>query len=82
MPWDNAGMGTNTSTPPPADVNGQDSRTADAATVLEQFATGRPLDPAAAERVRARAAEVTEEIRRARGTVDDDTFQPLLDDEA
>jgi hypothetical protein len=75
-------MGTNTSTPPPANVNGQDLRAADAAAVLEQFATGRPLDPAAAERLRARAAEVTEDIRRAHGTVDDDTFQSLLDDEA
>jgi hypothetical protein len=55
---------------------------ADAAAVLDHLASGRPVDPAVVERVRARAAEVTERIRRDRGLVDDETFQSLLDDEA
>lgn len=55
---------------------------ADAAVVLGRLASGAPLDPAVADRVRARAERVTEGIRRARGLVDDDTFQSLLDDDA
>ena len=53
----------------------------DDVSVLEHFLSGEPLDPAVVERVRARAALVTEAIRRDRGLVDDDTFQSLLDDE-
>ncbi len=55
---------------------------ADAAAVLERLASGRPLDPGIAARVHARAERITEDIRQARGLVDDDTFQSLLDDEA
>jgi hypothetical protein len=57
-------------------------RRADAAAVLEHLVSGKPLDPAILERVRARAEQVTADIRRAHGLVDDDTFQSLLDDEA
>jgi hypothetical protein len=55
---------------------------ADAAAVLGRLGSGAPLDPAIAQRVRARAERVTEDLRRARGVVDDATFQSLLDDEA
>lgn len=54
---------------------------ADADAVLEQFAAGTPLDPVIAERVHARAEQITEDIRLTRGHIDDDTFQSLLDDE-
>lgn len=54
---------------------------ADAAAVLEQLVSGKPLDPAVVERVRARAELVTEAVRRNYGMVDDATFQSLLDDE-
>jgi len=66
------------STNPPAPA----PRSGDAAVVLEHFASGQPLDPAIVARIRARAEQVTEGIRRDRGLVDDDTFQSLLDDEA
>lgn len=66
----------------PADLDDPVVREADTAAVLEQFVSGTPLDPTIAERVHARAARVTEDIRRTRGLVDDDTFQSLLDDEA
>jgi hypothetical protein len=56
-------------------------READAAAVLERLVSGAPLDPAISERVHARAERVTEDIRRAHGLVDDNTFQSLLDDE-
>ena len=54
----------------------------DAAMALEHFATGRPLDPAVVERIRARAAQITADIEREHGLVDDETFQALLDDDA
>ena len=75
-------MSTNTPTLPRPDLDHPDSCEADAAAVLEQFASGRPLDASVAARVHARAAQVTEDIRRTRGLVDDETFQSLLDDEA
>ena len=76
-------MSTNVSTVcPPADVDDPDLRAADAAAVMEQLVSGRPLDRAVAARVRARAERVTEDLRRARGVVDDATFQSLLDDDA
>jgi hypothetical protein len=55
---------------------------ADSAAVLEQLAAGLPLDPALVERVRARAAQITAEMERRHGMVDDETFHSLLDDEA
>lgn len=57
-------------------------RGADVAAVLEHLVSGKPLDPALLERVRARAEQVTEAIRREHGLVNDDRFQSLLDDEA
>jgi hypothetical protein len=54
---------------------------ADAEAVLEHLASGRPLDPALVERVRAQAAQITADIERERGVVDDKTFQSLLDEE-
>jgi hypothetical protein len=75
-------MSTQSPTTPGTDLDDPARREADAVAVLEQFATGTPVDPAIAERVRAGAERVTEDIRRVRGLVDDDTFQSLLDDEA
>ncbi len=66
----------------PADLDDPALREADATAVLEQLVSGKPLDPAIAQRVHARAARVTETVRQTRGVVDDDTFQSLLDDEA
>ncbi len=54
----------------------------DTAAAMEHFATGRPLDPAIVERLRARAAQITADIERKHGLVDDETFQSLLDEEA
>ncbi|HKB03271.1 MAG TPA: hypothetical protein VKD90_13680 [Gemmataceae bacterium] len=48
---------------------------------MDHLTSGKPLDPATAERVRAQAEQVTADIRREHGLVDDDTFQSLLDDE-
>jgi hypothetical protein len=57
-------------------------RSMDAAAVLDHLVSGKPIDPTIMERVRARAEQVTADIRREHGLVDDDTFQSLLDDEA
>jgi hypothetical protein len=54
---------------------------ADADAVLEQFASGEPLDSSVTERVRNQAAQIVEQIRRSRGLVDEQTFQSLLDEE-
>ena len=54
---------------------------ADTAAVLEQFVSGKPLDPVVAARVHGRAARVTESVRLTRGCVDDETFQSLLDED-
>ena len=43
---------------------------------------GEPLDPEVARRLQERAATITEEIRRTRGVLDDETFGTLLDDES
>ena len=55
---------------------------ADTAAVMEHLVSGKPLDPAILDRVRARAEQVTADLRRDHGMVDDETFQSLLDDEA
>lgn len=75
-------MNTTSPAARPPDLDDPALREADAAAVLERLVSGKPLDPAIAERVRARAERVTEDIRRVHGLVDDDTFQSLLDDEA
>ncbi|MBL8792652.1 MAG: hypothetical protein JNM56_01975 [Planctomycetia bacterium] len=73
---------TTSSTTKPVDLDDPKLRGADAAAVLEHLVSGKPLDPVLQERVRARAEQVTDAIRRDRGLVDDATFQSLLDDEA
>ena len=75
-------MSTESPAVQPADQDDPGLRGADAAAVLEHFASGQPLDPALVARVRARAEQVTADIRREHGLVDDDTFHALLDDEA
>jgi len=40
-----------------------------------------PLDPEVARRVDERAARITEQVRRTRGVIDDETFQALLADD-
>jgi hypothetical protein len=72
-------------TPPAVPPPGPDDpalRAADTAAVLEHLVSGQPLDPTIVERVRARAEQVTADLRRDHGLVEDDTFQSLLDDEA
>jgi len=54
---------------------------ADEEAVLRHAFHGEPLDPEVARRVHERAARITEEIYRAHGLIDDETFQKLLDDE-
>ncbi len=55
-----------------------DSEDADFKAVLRHAFEGVPLDPEAARRVDERADRITEQIRRTRGVVDDETFQTLL----
>jgi hypothetical protein len=54
---------------------------ADAEAVYRHAFEGEPLDPEVRRRVRERAARVTEEIYRAHGLIDDETFQKLLSDD-
>ncbi|HJT31457.1 MAG TPA: hypothetical protein VJ783_05355 [Pirellulales bacterium] len=56
---------------------------ADAEAVLRHAFESQALDPQVAGRAHDRAARITEEIRRAHGIIDDDTFHDLLrvDDE-
>ena len=65
----------------PTDLDDPVLSEADTAAVFESFTSGTPLDPAIGERVRARAARITEAIRQTHGVIDDETFQRLLDDE-
>ena len=53
----------------------------DAEAVLQHAFHGKPLDPDVARRVRERAAEITERIRRTKGVIDDATFESLLEEE-
>ena len=73
-----------TTSPAVQPVGGDDASLdrADTAVALEHFANGRPLDPGVVKRLRARAEQVTADVQRDHGLVDDDTFQSLLDDEA
>ena len=75
-------MNTESITIRPGNYDDQALGEANTAAVLDLVLSGKPLDPAILERVRARAGQITEKIRRDRGLVDDDTFQLLLDDEA
>ena len=54
---------------------------ADAEAVYRHAFGGEPLDPEVGRRVHERAARVTEEIYRAHGLIDDETFQKLLSDD-
>jgi hypothetical protein len=58
-------MSTNSPKVRPADLHDPALREADALAVLEQLVIRQPLDPTIAERVHARAAQVTEDIGRA-----------------
>ena len=53
----------------------------DAEAVLQHAFHGKPLAPDVARRVRERAAEITERIRRTKGVIDDATFESLLEEE-
>ena len=54
---------------------------ADEEAVMRHVFDGSPLDPEVARRVQERGRRITEEIRRTRGLIDDETFQSLLDDD-
>jgi hypothetical protein len=58
-----------------------DSEHADTEAVLNHAFGGAPLDPEVARRVDERAAQITEQILRTRGVIDDETFQTLLADD-
>ena len=59
------------------------SEHSDTEAVLRHAFDGKPLDPEVARRVDERAARITEQVRRTRGVVDDETFQAhLADDES
>jgi hypothetical protein len=75
-------MSTESPTVQPTSPDDPALRGADTAAVLGHLVSGKPLDPAILERVRARAEQVTAGIRQDHGLVDDDRFQSLLDDEA
>lgn len=62
-----------------SDVDAQEQ--ADAGAILRHAFEGAPLDPDVSQRVRERAARITEEIRRAHGLIDDETFHNLLRDD-
>ncbi len=53
----------------------------DVEAVLQHAFHGKSLDPEVARRVRERAFQITERIRRTKGVIDDATFAELLDDE-
>ena len=72
-------MNTETATTDPL----ADSEQSDIEAVLRHAFDGMPLDPEVARRVDERAARITEQVRRTRGVIDDETFQaPLADDES
>jgi hypothetical protein len=58
-----------------------DLEKADTEVVMEHYLHGKPIDPEVGRRVRARAARVTEEIRRVHGVIDDETFNALINDD-
>jgi hypothetical protein len=58
-----------------------DSEHADTEAVLRHAFGGATLDPEVARRVDERAARITEQVRRAHGVIDDETFQLLLADD-
>ena len=58
-----------------------DSEHSDTEAVLRHAFERAPLDPEVARRVDERAARITEQVRRTRGVIDDETFQALLADD-
>jgi hypothetical protein len=62
-------------------TNTQTNVDEDAEAVLQHAFQRKPLDPDVARRVRERAAEITERIRRTKGVIDDATFESLLEEE-
>jgi hypothetical protein len=58
-----------------------DVANADAEAVFRHAFEGAPLDPEVARRVDERAARITEQVRKTRGVIDDETFQTLLADD-
>jgi len=63
------------------DPSATDLEHSDTAAVLRAAFAGVPLDPDVARRVDERAARITEQVRRARGVIDDEAFQALLADD-
>jgi hypothetical protein len=70
-------MSTETATTDPLSC----SEHSDTEAVLRSAFDGTPLDPEVARRVDERASRITEQVRRARGVIDDQTFQTLLADD-
>src|SRR6266853_1610090 len=74
---DNDCMSTETAATDPL----ADSEHSDTEAVLRHAFEQAPLDPEVARRVDERAARITEQVRRTRGVIDDETFQSLLADD-
>lgn len=53
----------------------------DVEAVLQHAFQGKPLDDEVIRRVRERASQITERIRRTTGVIDDATFAEILDEE-
>jgi hypothetical protein len=58
-----------------------DSERSDTEAVFRHAFERAPLDPEVARRVDERAAQITEQVRRTHGVIDDDTCQLLLADD-
>ena len=54
---------------------------ADLDAVMKRIIDGTPVDPETSRRIEERANQITEEIRRTRGVMDDARFQALLRDD-
>ena len=54
---------------------------ADLDSVMKRTIDGTPVDPETSRRIEERADQITEEIRRTRGVMDDARFQALLQDD-
>ena len=74
---DNNCMSTETAVTDPL----AESEQTDTRAVLRHAFEHAPLDPEVARRVDERADRITEQVRRTRGVIDDETFQTLLADD-
>jgi hypothetical protein len=54
---------------------------ADLDAVMKRIIDGTPVDPETSRRIEERADQITEQIRRTRGVMDDDRFERLLHDD-